>query len=347
MPRRAEHLADRAVLDDPAPVEHHHAVGDAGQRAEVVRDDHDRQAEAVPQLGEQPQDVVPVARVERADRLVAQQQLGLGGQRPGDRDPLPLAAGDLARACGRSSAASRPTLARAPVDPRLDLPAVEAAADPEPLADDVARRSGPGRASAAGPGRPAGRARGGAPCAGRAAAQAGDLGAVEDDPALPRPDQADHGAGQGGLARAGLADQADDLAGPDCRSTPDRTWLARQPRPRTTSTSSTASSGGAGRRLGLRTGGHRAASSRIAVAAIMTAATARRGRRRGRSAPGARASRARRDRAGPAAVDGGRAALGEPAAGDLRADLRRLAGDDLSSRRWKSPTEATRSSAWV
>ena len=100
------------------------------------------------------------------------------------------------------------------VDLLADLPRVEAAADSEPLADDLRDgQVGVERAqrvledeldvpAAALP--PA-----------RAAAQPGDLGSREDDPALPRPYQADDGPGQGGLARAGLADQADDLAGPD------------------------------------------------------------------------------------------------------------------------------------
>jgi hypothetical protein len=34
-------------------------------------------------------------RVERAERLVEQQQLRLGGQRPRERHPLALAAGEL------------------------------------------------------------------------------------------------------------------------------------------------------------------------------------------------------------------------------------------------------------
>ena len=136
VPRRAEHLADRAVLDDPAAVQDDDAVGDARQRAEIVRDDHDRQAQAVAQFGEQPQDVVPVARVERADRLVAQQQPRPGGQRPGDRDSLPLAAGDLP---GRPVAQRgvEADLREGVVDLLADLPGVEAAADREPLADDL------------------------------------------------------------------------------------------------------------------------------------------------------------------------------------------------------------------
>ena len=144
---------------------------------------------------------------------------GLGGQRAGDGHPLPLAARDLARACGRARVASRPTCSSAADDPVADL-----GAGPSPRirspSPTIPRRSGPGPASAAGPGRRAAGARGGA-AARRAPRRRAEMAVPpKHDPAAHRVDQPGHRAGQRGLARAGLADQADDLAGPDRRSTP-------------------------------------------------------------------------------------------------------------------------------
>ena len=100
-------------------------------------DDDDRQPEVVAEVAEQPQDVVPVAGVERADRLVAEQQLGVGGQGPGDRDPLPLAAGDLPGGAVQQRRVEA-DLAPARSAARRSISAsVEAAADPQALADDL------------------------------------------------------------------------------------------------------------------------------------------------------------------------------------------------------------------
>ena len=49
------------------------------------------------QLGQQPQDLVLDRHVERGGRLVAQDDLGVAGQRDGDHHPLPHAAGELVR----------------------------------------------------------------------------------------------------------------------------------------------------------------------------------------------------------------------------------------------------------
>ena len=48
-------------------------------------------------------------RVERAERLVEEEHLGLEGQRPGERGPLAHPAGQLGRAGPRPPAASSPT----------------------------------------------------------------------------------------------------------------------------------------------------------------------------------------------------------------------------------------------
>ena len=75
---------------------------------EVVRDEQIGEAELVAQIGEQIDDRRLHGDVERGDRLVADDEARLGGQRPGDRDALPLAAAELmriARAIGGAAAA--------------------------------------------------------------------------------------------------------------------------------------------------------------------------------------------------------------------------------------------------
>ena len=106
--RVLEHLLDRALLDDPAAVEHGDPVGDPGQRAEVVGDDDDREPELAAQPVEQAQHVVAVGGVERADRLVAEQQPRDGSRSPGRSRP---------------AGADRRRSAAVPVDDRLGVEA--------------------------------------------------------------------------------------------------------------------------------------------------------------------------------------------------------------------------------
>ena len=58
-------------------------------------DQHDRPGEVGEVRAQEGAHVDPGAGVERGHRLVEQQHLGLGGERPGQRHPLRLAAGEL------------------------------------------------------------------------------------------------------------------------------------------------------------------------------------------------------------------------------------------------------------
>ncbi len=63
----------------------------------VVRDHDDRLLKLAVELFQQVEDLAAGGAVEIAGRLVGDQQVGVGDDRPGDGDALLLAAGELAR----------------------------------------------------------------------------------------------------------------------------------------------------------------------------------------------------------------------------------------------------------
>ena len=65
--------------------------------AEIVGDEQIGEAELLLQVLQQVDDLRLDRDVERRDRLVADQQLGLDGERAGDADALALAAGEFVR----------------------------------------------------------------------------------------------------------------------------------------------------------------------------------------------------------------------------------------------------------
>ena len=99
-PRRARRCCDVAGgwrlerAGDPAVGEQHDAVG-VGRRYRIVGDHHDRVPVLVDDLAQQREHAVPGGHVQRSGRLVGEQHLRPGHERPGDRDPLLLAAGKL------------------------------------------------------------------------------------------------------------------------------------------------------------------------------------------------------------------------------------------------------------
>ena len=98
--RRAAGIDDlrcRADLDQAAAPEHGDTVGKLGGQRDVVADEHQRHAVLGHQPVDQRDDLGLDDRVERAGRLVGDQQFRSGGDRRGDRDALALAAGKLVR----------------------------------------------------------------------------------------------------------------------------------------------------------------------------------------------------------------------------------------------------------
>ena len=61
------------------------------------------ETEIAPQVHEQVEHLRLDRDVERGDRLVADEEVGLHGERPGDGDALALAAGELVRKAARDS----------------------------------------------------------------------------------------------------------------------------------------------------------------------------------------------------------------------------------------------------
>ena len=146
-------------LDDAAEVHHADLVGDVADDREVVRDEE--VGEALPRL--QVLHEVEHLRlhrdVERRGRLVADQELGLGGERARDRDALPLAARELVRKLhgvggGQPDRAQQLGDALATRRSRrggLRRSRARAAARrrcPAPSSADSGSRTGPGRSSA-------------------------------------------------------------------------------------------------------------------------------------------------------------------------------------------------------
>ena len=92
-----EDLLDGALLDGAAGVHHDDPVAELRDHAEVVRDEQDRRAVAVAQPSQQLEDLGLERDVERARRLVRDQQRRLEQQRHRDHDALPHAARELVR----------------------------------------------------------------------------------------------------------------------------------------------------------------------------------------------------------------------------------------------------------
>ena len=89
----AEDVGGRALLDDDAAVHEDDAVADLAGEADLVGD-HDHRHPVGGQALHHVEDLPDQLGVERRGRLVEEHQRRLHGQRPGDRHPLLLAAGE-------------------------------------------------------------------------------------------------------------------------------------------------------------------------------------------------------------------------------------------------------------
>ena len=95
--RRADDRLGRPDLHDLAEVHDRDPVGDDPGQRQVVGDEQVGQPALAAQVEHQPQQLGPDRHVEHRDGLVGDDDLGIHDQRPGDDDPLALAAGQLVR----------------------------------------------------------------------------------------------------------------------------------------------------------------------------------------------------------------------------------------------------------
>ena len=98
---RAEDLLGGRDLDDAAQVHDRDPVAQVPHHGQVVRYQQQREPEVFAQVLQQVEDGGLHADVEGRHRLVGDEDVGAQREGPGDRHPLPLAAGELARVRGQ------------------------------------------------------------------------------------------------------------------------------------------------------------------------------------------------------------------------------------------------------
>ena len=92
-----EQLVHAAVFDGLAGVHDHNVVGDLRHNAKVVRDQDNRRAHTVLELGDQTQNLRLDRHVERSGRFVGDQDFRVARKRHRDHDALAHTAGELVR----------------------------------------------------------------------------------------------------------------------------------------------------------------------------------------------------------------------------------------------------------
>ena len=92
MARRRDDVARRSGLDDGAEIHHRDPVGHLTDHGEVVGDEQIGEAALVTEIHQQVEDLGLHRDIECRDRFVADNELRLDRQRPGNSDPLPLSA---------------------------------------------------------------------------------------------------------------------------------------------------------------------------------------------------------------------------------------------------------------
>jgi hypothetical protein len=208
MARVRERVRTRPDLDDLPQVHDRDPVGQVPDHRQVVADEQVGDLQPLLQVLEQAEDARLDADVQRRHRLVQDQDLRAERQGPGDADPLPLPAGELVRIPARPGRVQVHGLHQ-PGHLGQRGPVAHALHDHR-LGDDVPH--------------PAARVQRGvrvlehdlqvpAQCAEFARALMQQVLAAECDLAAGRLDQPQDAPPGGGLAAAGLADQAQHLPG--------------------------------------------------------------------------------------------------------------------------------------
>ena len=209
MLRRADDFLRLGRLHDFAQIHHQHAMADVLHHRQIVRDKQIRQAALLLQIAKKIDDLRLHRNIQRAHRLVADDELRLHRQRAGDADALALAAAEFVRITprvGRIQADGVQQFRNA-LPPRRF--AVGQMVNVQRLADDVldghARIQRAERVLENHLEFPPPRAQLGA-------VHAREIFAAEKNLARRRLHQAQDGAGQRGFAAAAFADEAERFA---------------------------------------------------------------------------------------------------------------------------------------
>ncbi len=88
MPRIAIQLGRRREFHNPPQVHYGHPIGDMPHNGQIVRNEQVGDAKFFLQLGEQVHHLGLNGDIEGRNGFIANDQIGLGGERPGDADPL-------------------------------------------------------------------------------------------------------------------------------------------------------------------------------------------------------------------------------------------------------------------
>jgi hypothetical protein len=196
-------------LDQLAQVHDPDLVGHVLDHRQVVGDDHVGQPVRRLQPLHQVQHLRPDGHIQRRDRLIGHDQARVQGQRPRQPDPLPLPAGELVRV-PLDRVAGQADLAQQLEHPLLLLLGTAEPLNKQRLPDD---RADPHPGIKRGVRVLEHQLEVPAHLPQLIAAHGGDVLAVEQDRPRVRLFQADDHLADGGLAAAGLADQAQGLPG--------------------------------------------------------------------------------------------------------------------------------------
>ena len=98
--RSPQYARCRALLHDPARLQHDRPPAKCAHHAKIMGDHQDRQVPGRAQLREQRDDLTTGDDIERAHGLVGEEHARSTDDRPGDRDALALSARELVRVAG-------------------------------------------------------------------------------------------------------------------------------------------------------------------------------------------------------------------------------------------------------
>ena len=95
MQRRGVEVGRGSLLHDTPQIHHRHVVGDVLHDRQIMRDEQISEAEFPAQFDEQIHHLGLDRDIKGRNRFVEHEEVGLQNKRAGDRDPLPLAAGEF------------------------------------------------------------------------------------------------------------------------------------------------------------------------------------------------------------------------------------------------------------